>query len=333
MISNDNDENHKKEKSRIQDIFKINENQKILKEDEKESVNNKRENEDSKIILKNKFQVDEGKNYLNNYAEKKFDYKNFQDSRLSNQSNLRYDFKLNQSKPKIKSEWIKKPISEENKNNCKKEHSNILEKSFNKFIQNNCNDVNEINLIQNNHINENSKTIKDIFLLVDDSIKNTIESDNDVLSVESNFSSKNNNFIKFDNEKITKLSAYEGFLKGIKESKTLKNSNINMKIKNEEKWSDNANFILEYNTFEDDQGSKDFYGIKNTEILKNEKIGTKFCCKNCGFQFKNNTNKNYCAECYMHLQIEINKKYTEKINNNKQTPHVILKINFRDFMN
>ena len=45
-------ENRKKEKSRIQDIFKINENQKILKEDEKESVNNKRENEDSKLLSK-----------------------------------------------------------------------------------------------------------------------------------------------------------------------------------------------------------------------------------------------------------------------------------------
>jgi hypothetical protein len=272
--------------------------------------------------------IKETKPNINNYLEKRFDYRNFKESRINDQSNLRMELKDNSSKPKIASNWIKKPKGEENKikdlkpnksvvniNNeqeilCgKKETMIYLEEKINKHEVKEGNKKID-NLFKKYQIDsekkENRKT--DLFI-IEDPIKHIVESDtNDILSLESSISSKKKNFFKFDENKSKNLTAYGGYLKVMKEKmKTpiLEEQSIT-KTNNVKKTTLNQNYELEYKTFESDNNYDEFYGIKKLEGYSKSR------CVKCNIQFRNPENRKICYECEMEKQIENNKLFTNQ---------------------
>ncbi len=263
----------------------------------------------------------------NNYLEKRFDYRNFKESRINDQSNLRLDLKANSSKPKIASNWIKKSKAEENKVKDLNPNRNDINSNEQEIL---CGKKESVIYLEGktnkNEIKDENKKIENLFkkykndsekkenrktdlFIIEDPIKHIVESDaNEILSLESSISSKNKNFFKFDENKSKNLTAYGGYLKVMKEKmKTpiLEEQNIT-RTNNVKKNTYDKNYVLEYKTFESDNNNDEFYGIKKSEGYSKSR------CVKCNIQFRNPENRKICYECEMEKQIENNKIFTNQ---------------------
>lgn len=275
---------------------------------------------------------------MNNFQEKRFDYKNFKETRINNQSNLRFELKENSSKPKNVKNWIKRTKVEENKN---KDLKNLTENTYN-VHQGNPNSNKEFiyNLEEkpfiSEEINQENRNIDNLFkkykldsekkenkrtdhFMIEDPVKNIVESDtNEILSLESCFSSKKKNLLMFDEKKAKNISSNTELL-AKKQSKNYILDDKTNRMTNNDKPVPQENYQLEFKTFESDNNYDEFYGMKKLE----EKGNNRNVCKKCKKQFKNPDNKRICYECEMEKQIENNKNFTNKpLHNITSTPEV-----------